>query len=144
MATPNPTVLTNAAIVAGTVDLSNWANHVELSDEAEQVEVSAFGPSGYRTYIPGLKTATASVTFFQDFGAGAVDAVLQPLYASGTAFALKIWPAGTVTSATNPCYQMPSSKLYAWSPLNGDVGDASTIQVTFQNAGTAGLTRGTT
>jgi hypothetical protein len=36
-----------------------------------------------------------------------------------------------------------TARLFSYSPIAGAVGDASTTSLTFRNAGTAGLVRGT-
>jgi len=125
--------------IAGSV-LSSHASSVTLEDSAEEVDFTGFG-SGYREFGQGLKDATVTVTFFSDFDAGSVDAVLAPLYASGGTFGLEIRPTSASASATNPKFSM-TSRMYSYSPIAGGVGDASTTDVTFRNAGTAGLIRG--
>jgi hypothetical protein len=47
-----------------------------------------------------------------------------------------------VTNITIEDYTMVG-RPYSWPPVSGGPGDANTIDVTFQNGGTAGLTRGT-
>jgi hypothetical protein len=142
MPTPLPTVLTDAYIAVNGTALSAWANKVSLTDTADQVETTGFSTAGYRSYIAGLKKAEAAVTFFQDFQNSGIDQTLQPFYASGGTFVLEVRPTSAAASSTNPKYTM-TSRLYEWSPLNGGVGDASSVDVTFENAGTAGLVRGT-
>jgi len=142
MPTPQPTVLTDAYIAVNGTALSAWANQVALTDTSDQVEVTGFGTAGYRSYIKGLATAQVAVTFFQDFQNNGIDQTLQPLYASGGTFALEVRPTSAAASVTNPKYTM-TARLYEWSPINGAVGAADTISVTFANAGTAGLVRGT-
>jgi len=58
--------------IAGT-DFSSSLNSVELSQEADDLETTAFG-SSWRTRIGGLKQASITLNFMQDFGAGSVDA----------------------------------------------------------------------
>jgi hypothetical protein len=84
-----------------------------------------------------LKDGNITVTFFNDHAAGSVADTLQPLYTSGGTFPLRIKPdvAGTVA------YTM-TARLYNNPLLNGAVGDANTIDVTFRNAGTLGIVRG--
>jgi hypothetical protein len=72
-----------------------------------------------------------------------VDAVLFPLYDSGGTFTVTVKATSSTTSSTNPQYSMVS-RLFNYNPIAGAVGDASTTTVTFRNAGTAGITRGTT
>jgi hypothetical protein len=48
------------------------------------------------------------------------------------------------TSSTAPRIELITAKMYGYNPLAGAVGDGSTMDVEFSNAGTAGLTYGTT
>ena len=135
-------VLRNAYIRVAGVSLSDHCSSVSIEDSAEEVDFTAFSTSAYREFGQGMKDATITATFFQDFAASSVDATLYPLYDSGGTFAVLIRPDGGPVSATNPDYTM-YSRLYTYSGLNGSVGDANTVDVTFRNAGTAGIIRGT-
>jgi hypothetical protein len=130
-------VLTQASVLVNSVDLSDHASSVSMEDAADEVEVTGFTTSDYREFIPGLKDGNITVTFFNDHAAGSVADTLQPLYTSGGTFPLRIKPdvAGTVA------YTM-TARLYNNPLLNGAVGDANTIDVTFRNAGTLGIVRG--
>jgi len=127
----------NTRVTWNGTDLSQYVQSVSLEDAADEVDVTGFAET-YREFLPGLKDATVSATFVQDYASGGPDAVLSPAYYNNTSGTLKVNPdnSGTVV------YTL-ISKLYAWSPVNGSPGDADTIDVTFRNAGTAGLTRGT-
>jgi len=131
-------VLTNSKIVVNSVDLSDHVESVELDATADEVEFTAFGTSGYREFGQGLKDATVTVSFFNDHAAGSVADTLQPLFTNGSTFPLKIWPnaSGTVV------YTM-TARLYQYPALAGAVGEANKLDVSFRNAGTAGITRGT-
>ncbi len=74
----------------------------------------------------------STLVIMQDFGAGAVDALLFPLL--GSTVAVKIVPtAGTVT-ATNPEYSM-SCLVTQYQPFAGAVGDIATLSVTWPVSG---------
>ena len=122
--------------VAG-VDFSTNLNSVELSQEADEVETTAFGQN-FRTRIGGLKTGSVTLNFMQDFGAGSVDATLNPLL--GTIATVIIQSAsGTVTS-TQPKYTA-ECLVTQYSPFASSVGDIATLSVTWPTTGT--ITRGT-
>jgi hypothetical protein len=74
----------------------------------------------------------------QDFGAGSVDATLNPLLGSIATVVIKP-TSGTVTS-TNPTYTM-TALVTQYSPFASSVGDISTLSVTFPISGT--VTRAT-
>jgi hypothetical protein len=135
-------VLRDAVVTINGVDLSDHFSSVELSDEAEEVEFTSFSTSGYREFGQGLKDATITCTAFNDYDAGEVDATLYPLYASGGTFPLTVKASSATTSSTNPIWSM-TARVFSYSPLSGAVGDANTTELTFRNAGTAGITRGT-
>ena len=118
-------------------DFSTNLNSVELSQEADDLETTAFG-SSWRTRIGGLKQASLTLNFMQDFGAGSVDATLNPLLGSIATVVIKP-TSGTVT-ATNPTYSM-TALVTQYSPFASSVGDIATLSVTFPISGT--VTRAT-
>lgn len=117
--------------------LSDHVRSIQLEDSADEVEVTGFGET-YKEYQPGLKDATVTASFVQDYGASSVDAIIGAAYYANTAGTIKI---NADTSGT-VVYTM-IGKIYSYGPVNGGPGDANVIDVTFRNAGTAGLTRGT-
>ena len=118
-------------------DFSTSLNSVELALEADDLETTAFG-QGFRTRIGGLKQASLTLNFMQDFGSGSVDAVLSPLLASLATVVIKP-TSGTVT-ATNPSYTM-TALVTQYSPFASSVGDLASLSVTFPVSGT--VTRAT-
>lgn len=130
-------VLRNVKMLVNSVDLSDHTSSVEISTEADEVDLTAFG-AGYREFAPGLKDATITASMFNDHAAASVADTLQPLYSSGNTFPVKVWPdaAGTIV------YTM-IARLYTNPILSGEVGEANRTDITFRNAGTAGITRGT-
>lgn len=136
------TVLTNVEVLVNSVDLSKRATNVTLEDTADEVDTTAFQGNGYKSQAVGLKDATVTVTFQQDFSSSSVHATLQPLYANGTTFPLKIKGTNAATATDNPQIIM-TAQLYSYRPISGGVGELSTIEATFRNAG-AGITYQTT
>jgi hypothetical protein len=134
-------VLKDASIVVDNTNLSDHCSSVTIEDSADEIEFTAFG-ANYREYGQGLKTASVQLEVFQDHAAASVDAVLNTLYSSGGTFSVVVKPTSASVSSTNPSYTM-TGRLFTYSPLQGAVGDANTISVTINNAGTAGLVRGT-
>ena len=130
-------VLTNVKITVGSVDLSDHCSSVSIEDSADEVEFTSFGDQ-YRDFGQGLKDATINASYFNDHAAASVADTHQPLYASGGTFDVKVWPdaSGTVV------YTM-RSRLFTNPTLAGAVGDANTVEITYRNAGTAGVSRGT-
>jgi hypothetical protein len=122
--------------VAGT-DFSSSLNSVELAQEADDIETTAFG-SSWRTRIGGLKQATLTLNFMQDFAASSVDATLNPLL--GTLATVVIKPTSGTTTATNPAYTA-ICLVNSYSPFASSVGDIATLSVTWPVSGS--VTRAT-
>lgn len=118
-------------------DFSQNLNSVELAIEADDLETTAFGTT-FRTRIGGLKQASLTLNFMQDFGSGSVDQVLSPLLA--TLATVVIRPTSAAVSATNPAYGM-TALVTQYSPFASSVGDIASLSVTFPISGT--VTRAT-
>ena len=118
-------------ITIGTAVLSEDIASVTLDITSDEVETTAFG-STYRTRIGGLKDASVSLDFHQDFGAGSVDALLFPLM--GSTVAVKIAPTSGLVTATNPEYRF-TALVTQYQPFAGAVGDLATLSVTWPVSG---------
>ena len=125
-------------LINGT-NISDHVSDVELTDNADQIELTAFGPNAYKQYGQGFHDCSVALTIFSDFDASSVHSILQPLYASGGTFGLEVRPTSAARSASNPAAVM-TGILYGYTGIAGAVGVASSMSVTVQNAGTAGLT----
>ena len=118
-------------ITVGTTVISDDVASVTLDITSDEVETTAFG-STYRSRIGGLKDASVSLDFHQDFGAGSVDALLFPLL--GSTVAVKIAPTTGTVTATNPEYQF-TALVTQYQPFAGAVGDLATLSVTWPVSG---------
>jgi hypothetical protein len=105
---------------------------VELMIESAELETTAFGGT-FRERIAGLKTGSVTLNFFQDFAAGAVDAVLFPLLNSNATVVIK--PTSGTVSATNPTYTAVCL-VTQYTPFSSSVGDIATVSVTWPTTGT--------
>jgi hypothetical protein len=118
-------------VTVGTTVLSDSIASVTLDITTDEVETTAFG-STYRTRIGGLKDASVSLDFHQDFGAGSVDALLFPLM--GSTVAVKIAPTSGTVTATNPEYRF-TALVTQYQPFAGAVGDLATLSITWPVSG---------
>ena len=118
-------------ITIGTAVLSEDIASVTLDITADEIETTAFGQT-YRTRIGGLRDASVSLDFHQDFGAGSVDALLFPLM--GSTVAVKIAPTSGTVTATNPEYRF-TALVTQYQPFAGAVGDLATLSVTWPVSG---------
>lgn len=106
-------------------DFSTSLAAVTTSLSAEEQETTAFG-NEFRSRISGLKDASISLEFHQDFGASSVDATLFPLLGSEATVVVK--PTSGTVAATNPGF----SAVYLvteYSPFDSSVGDLATFSV---------------
>jgi hypothetical protein len=131
-------VATDYNIKINGADFSSAIAAVTFEISAAEQETTAFGNS-FVQRIAGLKDASVSLDFHQDFGAAAVDATLFPLLGSNAT--VTVIPQGSVVSSTNPSY----SGVFLcteYSPLSSSVGDLATLSVSWPLA-SGTITRGT-
>jgi hypothetical protein len=128
---------TDYKITINGTDFSTNLNSVELAQEADDLETTAFGQS-WRSRIGGLKNASLTLNFMQDFAAGSVDATLNPLL--GSIATVVIQSASGTVSATQPKYTA-ECLVTSYSPFASSVGDIATLSVTWSVTGT--VVRGT-
>jgi len=106
-------------------DFSSSLAAVTLNLTSEEQETTAFG-NDFRSRIGGLKDASISLDFHQDFGAASVDATLYPLLGSNATVVVK--PTSDAIGSTNPGF----SAVYLcteYSPFDSSVGDLATLSV---------------
>jgi hypothetical protein len=135
------TILTNAFISVDAQDLSQYAKSVTVSSEDDDVDVTGFNAAGVKQVAAGLRSAEISITFNQDVSG--VDDILWPIHANREVVEIIVKPNDAAVSATNPSYTM-QGVLLTYSPIDGDVGDVSTTEVTFANADPSGIVRDAT
>ncbi len=136
-------VLTDVKTTINGTDFSDHLASVTLDISADEVETTAFGGSGFRTRVAGLKDGSITLSFHNDFattGSGAVDSTIWTNFGSN-ATVVVVPTSGSVT-ASNPSYT-GVFLVSQVAPMSGSVGDLATRDVTWPTAGTAGITRGT-
>ncbi len=123
--------LFNPLVRVDGVDLSDHARSCTINQEAEELDVTAFGPDGTKAMRRGLITGSIEVEFFQDQATQSVDDVLSPLFDSGDPFFVYIQQdADDALGATNPGWQ-GKCILTTYNPLAAEVGQLSMTTVTF-------------
>ena len=127
----------SATLTIGGVDLSDKMTSASLEISYDDVETTAFGDA-VRTRIAGLGDATLNITFNQDFAASEVDATLNGLVGTATAFVFK--PTDAVVGSTNPS-ESGSVFVNSYTPISAEAGTLSTFSVSWPTSGT--ITRAT-
>ncbi len=127
----------------GGTDLSDHVRAIEVQMNNADIDITAMGAVS-TAHAPGLRDDRIIVTFFQDFAASKVDAVLNPLLGSTSGATIIAYSNGTTASSTAPSYTMVGGP-FTYSPIAlGAPGDASQTQVTFLPLASSSITRGTT
>jgi hypothetical protein len=132
-------VMTNAYIyLNGANDISDHCNKVAFEVEAEELDSTTFGSTGYKSMLGGLKSGQLSLSLKHDYAAANLDSILWPLLGTVVTFQIQA-VAGTVTTS-NPKYtgSVLISKL---TPIAGDVGALGEFDVSWPTTST--VTRGT-
>lgn len=130
-------VLTNASITINSVDLSSYANSVELNYEVDSVEVTAFGDSGHN-FVGGLQNVSCNIDLMQDFAATKTEATVYPLVGTTTTVVIK--PTSGAVSATNPTYTLTGTFLAAHTPVAAAVGELAMTSLSFTGGSLAKAT----
>jgi len=132
----NPTVKIDNS--GGTpVDLTTQVEALTINVGVNTETTNASGDT-FELNTATLKTWSASVTLFQEFGAGNVDDVI--FNGLGNVVTFEGTPNGATVSATNPKYS-GEAIVTSFNPIDGSHGDV--LRVTVELAAAGALTRAT-
>jgi hypothetical protein len=120
-------VATDFAISLNSQSLSGSIAAVSISESAAEVEITAFGNT-HTQRVSGLKDASVSLDFHQDFGAGGVHSIIQPLL--GSYATVTVVPTSGSVSATNPSITVVAL-VTEYSPVDASIGDLATFSVSW-------------
>ena len=129
-------VLTDVSVTVNAVDLSAFLTSVTLTTSVDVVETTGMSSDASRTRLPGLKDNSVTLEFNQDFAASGPEASLNAVGSSlvGTVVPVVIKPTSGTVSATNPSFSF-SAVCSEWQPVQGGVGELSTISSTWPITG---------
>jgi len=123
------------------VDFSDHVTNFTLTQQADQLEVTAMGDTAHK-FVTGLSADTITVTLLNDTAAGSILATLQAAYGTTVAFKA-IQDSTAAVSATNVLYT-GTILIDNLTPINGAVADEAMMDLTFTcNSKTAIATSGT-
>src|SRR6188768_255992 len=132
MAEPLPLILTDASLKINNNELACVANHIELAPDVSITTLDTM--CGSKDY-PGTVKWSLVATLYQSFDAAATEETLSAAVDGGVPVPFEILPyKSQPVSATNPSW---SGELIPqpYSPINGDAGDASTVELEWSLAG---------
>jgi hypothetical protein len=118
----NPTV--NACY-----DLSPYFNDVSLTNAIEATEVTTFNTAGVKSYIPGLRDGSITMSGFYDGTTSGLDAIFAAALSNTVDEAVVVFPQGGATQ-NERCYmaQGIQTKYDLKSPVAGVVAADAEIQ----------------
>ena len=120
-------VATDFAISINGTPLSGNIAAATVNTTAAEVEITAFGNSHIQR-ISGLKDASVSLDFHQDFAAASVHEIINPLL--GGYATVTIVPTSGSVSATNPSVTL-SALVTEYNPIEASIGDLVTFSVSW-------------
>mgnify|MGYP003636587303 CR=1 FL=1 len=100
---------------------------ITLQTTYDIVETTSFGDTAKKR-LAGLADNNLSLELHQDFASGELESVIYP--ALGTSIAFEVRPTSAVVGASNPKYTF-NAIATEWSPLNGGIGELSTISLSW-------------
>ena len=121
----------NTAVLFDGYNLSAYFNEATTTQEVEVAETTAFGSSA-KTYITGLKDATASTSGMFDGDANAVDEVLQGSVGVAASKALTFAPDGGIAKGNRAATCQVKETSYE---VSSPVGDVVAVSADFQADG---------
>lgn len=123
------THLTNPIVTIGSSDFSDQCSSATITVGFDSLETTAFGATG-RRYTKGLQACELTLTMFLSYGSGEVETALWDALGDGdTTVKIKAQPGNE--GAANPEYTITNAMLASFTPINGGVGELSTVEVTF-------------
>jgi hypothetical protein len=129
---PEPIILTDPELIISGSSLRCVMSHIEMTPDVTVVEVkTACGTKEY----PGTLKWTLNASLYHSFDPLATNEVLTAAVVGGVPVPFTVIPsAGKPVSATNPAFQgmlVPQP----FTPLSGDVGDASSFDLAWSISG---------
>jgi hypothetical protein len=121
------TVLTDARIILGTTDISQFSGTFDSQSSVNMVEFTPFGAGGYVQKIPGLQSHSDSFSGAADYAAGGVSAVFNSAQL-GEQDLITLMPFGGAT-AGDPA-QFTRGLIQSINAPGGSVGDLATFDMT--------------
>lgn len=107
------------------VSLSTYVSSVDIDETADDHDVTGMTATAHE-HLLGLSEDSITLNFWQDYAAAKVDATLQPLQGSNTAF-----PVVVVTASPDSKTYTMQSKLPNYKPLSGSVGEPNATECSF-------------
>ena len=129
MPTTKTVYLSNPTVTIGGVDVTQNTSACSLEIGFDSLESTTFGDTGHR-FVSGLQMVNVTLTMFQNYGAGEIEATLYDQVGDGTT-TLVISPSGTTEGPANPEYTISNAMLASFTPIVTTVGELSQVSVSY-------------
>jgi hypothetical protein len=125
----------NLRVKVGSTELTTDIASVEVTETVDEIETTAFGQAA-RSRIAGLKDATVTLSFHQNYAASKVADTLGSVFGGTVSVVILAGTATTQGTATSvaPLYTIPVL-CSQQTPVSGQVGDLTTFDVTWPAVG---------
>lgn len=131
--------LTDVQVAVDEVNLTGFANQIDINAESDELDATTFSGGGYRQRITGLSTFKVDVNGFQDFGTSTPGSSfpMTSLVDGGTLHTFSIAPEGGTAGNVSILGQARGVNL---QPLMGTVGEIAKFSLS--TTGTGRLVQG--
>ena len=129
MPTTKTVYLSNPSVTIGSTEVTQNTSAASLEIGYDSLESTTFGDTGHR-FTSGLQMVNVTLTMFQNYGTGEIEATLFDQVGDGTT-TLVISPASGAESASNPKYTISNAMLASFTPIVTTVGELSQVSVTY-------------
>jgi len=125
----------NVRVKVGSTELTDHIASVEVTETVDEIEVTALG-SAARQRISGLKDASVTISFHQDYDASSVNATLAGVFGGTSTVTVLAGTALTqgTAAANSPLYTIPVL-CSQQSLISAQTGDLSTFDITWPATG---------
>lgn len=127
-----PIALIDARVELNSVVISTSVKKATVPFEAEELDTTTFGGSGWKSSIGGLKSTSVSLDLVNDFAAAALDATTFALF--NTVVTCKVRTTSSAIGTSNPEYA-GSVLVNKWVPYDNDVGSLTAASVEWPGTG---------
>ena len=131
--------LTNLHVATNELNMSCFANQIDVNAESDELDVTTFCGGGYRQKITGLGSFNVNVVGFQDYVAPS-PGISFPGTTKTVDGALSTWTVAPEGATVGNVAYFGQSRVMSITDLSGSVGDVAAFNMNM--AGTNRLVRG--
>ena len=117
--------------LASPVDVSDQLQSLVLTQAVDELEKTSLADSA-RYYTAGLQTNEVSMTLYNSFGSGEIEATLAAVLGKSDIVLVFTGTTSSTESASNPEYTLTNCFLASTTPINSAYGELSMVEVTFR------------